>query len=456
MHFRTENPFKIVRPMAPSAFAHTLPADDLARPIRIGLLGFGTVGSGAYRMLQDNREAITRKVGRPLEVVRIGIRDSEKPRTLPPSMFTRDLEAILDDPDIDVIVELIGGIDPAARLVEAALLNGKNVVTANKELIAKHGSRLVHMAKARGLDLHFEAAVGGGIPLVQPLKHQLAGNDVLKLMGILNGTTNYILTRMTQEGAELDDVLAEAQKLGYAEADPTNDVDGFDAVYKLAILASICFGKQVPIEGVHREGIRGVSKLDIKFADALGFRIKLLGIVEPAEGGAILARVHPTLIPKSHPLASVNDVYNAVWIHGDFVGDVMLSGRGAGSHPTASAVIGDLIDVGRNIVSGGPGSAIPYDEGMETVPIDRLEAAYYVRMNVVDRPKVLGAIAGIFGEHEVSLAAMEMRVVDEEKEIGEIVFLTHRCRESSLAHALEALKSSDAVREICSWIRVEA
>ncbi|HRK22607.1 MAG TPA: homoserine dehydrogenase [Fimbriimonadaceae bacterium] len=442
--------------MAPSAYSHSSPHDPAARPIRIGMLGFGTVGSGAFRMLENNREAITRKVGRSLEIVRIGIRDSEKPRSLPPSIFTTDLDSILADPEIDVVLELIGGIDPAARLVEEALERGKNVVTANKELIAKHGSRLVHMAKARGLDLHFEAAVGGGIPLVQPLKHQLAGNDVLKLMGILNGTTNYILTRMTQEGADLEDVLSEAQTLGYAEADPTNDVDGFDAVYKLAILASICFGKQVPIDGVHREGIRGVNKLDIKFAEALGYRIKLLGIVEPAEDGAILARVHPTLIPKTHPLASVNDVYNAVWIHGDFVGDVMLSGRGAGSDPTASAVIGDLIDVGRNIVAGGPGSAIPYDEGMETVSIEQLETAYYVRMNVVDRPKVLGTIAGIFGDHEVSLAAMEMRVVDEANEIGEIVFLTHRCRESSFSNALTALQKSDAVREICSWIRVEA
>jgi homoserine dehydrogenase len=439
---------------APSVKPRTTSARN-ADPIRIALLGFGTVGSGAYRMLQDNKVAITSKVGRPLEVVRIGIRNEEKPRTLPREMFTTDLESILDDPTIDVVVELIGGIDPAARLVEKALEKGKNVVTANKELIAKHGSRLVHLAKSRGLDLHFEAAVGGGIPLVQPLKHQLAGNDVIKLMGILNGTTNYILTRMTEEGAELAPVLEEAQKLGYAEADPTNDVDGFDATYKLAILASICFGKQVPIEGVYREGIRGIGKLDIHFADTLGFKIKLLGIVQPAEDGAILARVHPTLISKSHPLASVSDVYNAVWLHGDFVGDVMLSGRGAGSHPTASAVIGDLIDVGRNIVSGGPGSAIPYGEGMVTVPIERLETSYYVRMNVPDRPKVLGAIAGIFGDHGVSLAAMEMRVLDPENGIGEIVFLTHKSRESAFKSALLDLGRSESVKEICSWIRVE-
>ena len=424
-------------------------------PIRIGLLGFGTVGSGAYRMLQDNRDAITQKIGRPIEVAKIGIRDWEKPRVLAQDMFTTDLDSLVDDPTIDVVIELIGGIDPAARLVEAALMRGKSVVTANKELIAKHGSRLVHLAKEQGLDLHFEAAVGGGIPLVQPLKHQLAGNDVLKLMGILNGTTNYILTRMTQEGAPLEEVLEEAQKLGYAESDPTNDVDGYDAVYKLAILGSICFGKQVPVEGIHREGISGISALDIQFAKTLGYRIKLLGIVEPAADGAIRARVHPTLLPKAHPLANVNDVYNAVWVHGDFVGDVMLSGRGAGSDPTASAVIGDLIDVGRNIVSGGRGSAIPYDEGMETASMDGLETAYYVRMNVPDRPKVLGAIAGIFGIFDVSLAAMEMRVIDAEQSIGEIVFLTHKSREASFKAALEGLRASPEVLEICSWIRVE-
>ncbi len=424
-------------------------------PIRIGLLGFGTVGQGAYQMLQDNRDAITRKVGRPLEIVRIGIKNEQKPRSLPAEMFTTNLDDILADPTIDVVVELIGGIDPAARLVEGALNRGKNVVTANKELIAKHGSRLVHLAKSKGLDLHFEAAAGGGIPLIQPLKHQLAGNDVLKLMGILNGTTNYILTKMTEEGADLEPVLAEAQALGYAEADPTNDIDGFDAVYKLAILASICFGRQTPVEGVYREGIRGISKLDIHYAEVLGYRIKLLGIVEPFGESAILARVHPALVPKSHPLASVNGVFNAVWLRGDFVGDVMLSGRGAGSEPTASAVIGDLIDVGRNIVAGGPGSAIPYDEGMETVSIDRLQTSYYVRLTVQDKPKVLGAIAGIFGDHDVSLAAMEMRVLDPEAGIGEIVFLTHRSLESSFRAALDVLRASEAVVEVCSWIRVE-
>ena len=404
-------------------------------------------------MLQDNREAITRKIGLGFEVVRIGIRDSSKTRQVDPSLFTCDLDSIVDDPSIDVILELIGGVDPAGTLVEKALLSGKHVVTANKELIAKQGSRLVHLAKSKGLDLHYEAAVGGGIPLIQPLKHQLAGNAVLKMMGILNGTTNYILTKMQREGAEFDEVLKEAQAKGYAEADPTNDVDGFDTSYKIAILASIAFGKQVPMEGVYREGIRSITKLDIRYADLLGYCIKLLGIVEPVGEDHILARVHPTLIPKSHPLASVDGVYNALWLHGDFVGDVMFSGRGAGSDPTASAVVGDFIDVGRNIFGAGAGSAIPYDTGMLTVPISDLRSSYYLRIRVQDRPKVLGVIATEFGNYDVSLAAMEMKTLTEGK--GEIVFLTHPCREQSFRASLEALRKSGTVEDVCNWFRVE-
>jgi homoserine dehydrogenase len=423
------------------------------RTIRIGILGFGTVGSGAYRMLQDNKEAIFRKIGLPVEVVRIGIRDATKGRSLASEMFTTDLESIVTDPNVDVVLELIGGVDPAARLVEQALMAGKHVVTANKELIAKHGSRLVHLARSRGLDLHFEAAVGGGIPLIQPLKHQLAGNDVIRLMGILNGTTNYILTKMQEEGAEFEDALAEAQEKGYAEPDPTNDVDGFDTAYKIAILGSIAFGKQVPMEGVYREGIRNVTRSDMQYADILGYRIKLLGIVDAVEEDRILARVHPTLIRKTHPLANVDDVYNALWLQGDFVGDVMFTGRGAGSEPTASAVIGDFIDVGRNIVAGGSGSAIPYDTGMLTAPISELRSAYYLRLIVEDKPRVLGEIATKFGDHDVSLAAMEMRTLDGGR--GEIAFLTHKCQEASFKAAIDSLKVKGSVDEISNWFRVE-
>lgn len=425
-----------------------------SRVLKIGLLGFGTVGSGVYRMLADNRESIEKKVGFRLEVTKIGVRDGSKPRELPSELFTTDLGSIVDDPSIDVIIEVIGGTDPAGALVERAIQNQKNVVTANKELMAKEGSRLVHMAKARRLDLHYEAAVGGGIPLVQPLKHQLAGNEVLKMMGILNGTTNYILTEMQDKGADFGDVLASAQALGYAEADPTNDVDGFDTMYKISILASIAFGKQVPIEAIHREGIRAVTRTDMQYADLLGYRIKLLGIVDAVAADRVRARIHPTLLPKAHPLANVHGVYNALWLNGDFVGDLMFSGRGAGSDPTASAVIGDLIDVGRNLAAGGPGSALPYDIGAKTESIDTLQTRNYLRLIVQDRPRVLGTIALEFGEHGVSLAEMEMKTLPEGR--GEMVFLTHPATESDFRAALTAVENMPNVEKVANSFRVES
>ncbi len=403
-------------------------------------------------MLEENREAITRKCGISYEIVKIGIRDIEKERSVDPVLFTTDLDSIVNDPSIDVILELIGGTEPAGRLVERALDNGKHLVTANKELIAKEGSRLVTKARDLQLDLHYEAAVGGGIPIVQPLKHQLAGNDVLRMMGILNGTTNYILTKMQEEGSDFNDVLKEAQDKGYAEADPTNDVDGFDTMYKISILASIAFGKQVDVAGVHREGIRKITKVDMQYADLLGYRIKLLGVVDGGNQQGIRVHVHPTLLPKAHPLASVNDVYNALWLRGDFVGDLMFSGRGAGSDPTASAVVGDLIDVFRNIKAQGQGSALPYGLGMSTLSMDGLESAYYMRIQVLDRPRVLGLIATTLGEHNISLAAMEMRTVTDE--VGEIVFLTHICAEERFMAALAAIKASPEVREVANYIRV--
>jgi homoserine dehydrogenase len=421
--------------------------------IRIGMLGFGTVGTGTYRMLLDNREAICRKIGRPIEIARIGIRDPKKERALDKARFTTDLSSIVCDPSIDVVVELIGGVDPAAELVESALMNGKHVVTANKELIAKHGSRLVHLAKSKDLDLHYEAAVGGGIPLVQPLKHQLAGNDVIRMMGILNGTSNYILTKMEEEGADFVDALAEAQAAGYAEADPTNDIEGIDTSYKISILASIAFGKQVPVESIYREGISKLGITDIEYARSWGYKIKLVGVVDAVGSDAVSVRVHPSMIPNTHPLASVNGVYNALWLHGDFVGDVMFSGRGAGSDPTGSAVIGDLIDVGRNLVRGGSGSAIPYDMGMKVVPIDNIQSAFYLRLVVKDRPKTLGEISMVFGAFEISIAEMQMRTLP--NELGEIVFLTHRASEKAFADALLQVGALEAVAKVAASIRVE-
>lgn len=418
------------------------------------MLGFGTVGSGTFRMLQDNRVSIERRVGRPIEISKVGIKDASKDRVAPSNLFTTDLESVVNDPNIDVVIEVIGGVVPAEDLITKAIENGKHVVTANKELIAKLGPGLMRKAASAKLDLHFEAAVGGGIPLIQPLKHQLAGNDVLKMMGIVNGTTNYILTRMTEDRLPLAVALQEAQEKGYAEADPTADVDGFDAQYKTAILAAIAFSKEVSPDDVYREGIRSISDVDIHFAQVLGYRIKLLGIVEAMPNG-ILARVHPTLLPRKHPLANVHDVYNAVWIHGDFVGDVIFSGRGAGSEPTASAVVGDLIDVCRNISYGGAGNAIMPEPGAVMLSIDDLYSRFYLRMQVTDKPKVLGEIASRLGDFDVSLAAMEMRVIDDSDKIGEIVFLTHKCKESEFRRAIDSLKTSEIVRSIDSWLRVE-
>ncbi len=404
-------------------------------------------------MLSDNVDEISSKTNARLQVTKIGVKDLSKCRQAPSELFTTDLNDIVCNPEIDVVIELIGGIEPAHDLVRTALENKKHVVTANKELIAKHGSDLINLAKNNGLDLHFEAAVGGGIPVIQPLKHQLAGNDVIKLMGILNGTTNYILTKMEQEGADFEDVLKEAQEKGYAEADPTSDVDGWDTLYKISILAAITFGKQIPLDEICREGIRNVSAEDMAYAELFGYKIKLLGICEETQTGEVLIRVHPTLIPKSHQIANVNDVYNAVWLHGDFVGDLMFSGRGAGADPTASAVVGDLIDVVRNIAVGGDGSAIPYGKGMKITPINDLETRYYIRLEVNDTPGTLGEIATALGKRQVGLAAMEMKTKVGGK--GEIAFLTHVCRESDFSLALHEVSALPSISKIENWIRVE-
>lgn len=428
------------------------------RHVRIGLLGCGNVGAALVELVRARGDEIAARTGLRLDVSRVAVRSLSKERgvELDSDVLTTDAESVVTDPDVDLVVEVIGGIEPARELIVDALKGGKPVVTANKELLANVGGELYAVAESAGVDLLFEAAVAGGIPIVRPLRESLVGEDVSRVTGIVNGTTNYILTKMTEEGADFDDVLLEAQAKGYAEADPTNDVDGFDTSYKIAILASIAFGRQVPVAGIYREGIRNISKEDIHYAGVLGYVIKLLGVVQPIEKDKLLVRVHPTLLPKNHQLASVSGVYNALWIHGDFVGDLMFSGRGAGSDPTASAVVGDLIDVGRNMAIGGQGSAIPWELSIETEPIESLETEYYLRLIVQDRPKVLGQIAMILGEDNVSLAAMEMRVLDPEANLGEIVFLTHRCKEGDFRRAIAEIEKSEIVERVCSWIRVES
>jgi Homoserine dehydrogenase len=424
--------------------------------IHIGILGLGVVGAGTVSLLRQNRAMIEQKVGARIDVKRVAVRDLSKKRAVEVErdLLTNNPIDVLDDPEIDIVCELIGGVSPAREYVLRALRNGKHVVSANKELIAKEGHAIIEEADQRHLDFQFEGAVGGGIPIIQPMRNALAGNRVQELMGIVNGTTNYILTRMTLEGADFEAVLREAQSLGYAEADPTSDVGGFDAQYKLAILSSIAFNSRVHVPDVYVEGITHVTKRDIECARELGYVIKLVAIAARLGEGEMQARVHPTLLPTAHPLASTNDVYNAIYVRGDAVGDVMFYGRGAGSGPTGSAVVGDIIDVCRNIRLGSTGRvATVHFEDAQMVPMDQVETKYYVRMLVADRPRVLAAIAGVLGDHEVSIESVRQKAAS--GETAEIVWVTHKVRESNMRAALQEMKKLEAVEQVYNWLRVE-
>src|SRR3954470_10197681 len=366
-------------------------------PVRVGLLGCGNVGAALVSQIQTGVDAIEARTGLRLEIARVAVRNlyRERPVDLPEGVLTHDAAAVVADPTIDVVVEVIGGIEPARTLILDALKAGKPVVTANKELLANVGAELFQTAAAAGVDLLFEAAVGGGIPLIRALRESLAGERIGRVMGIVNGTTNYILTRMTEQGASYHDALAEAQSLGFAERDPTADVEGFDAGAKAAILATIAFGQKVVAGDVYREGISSITGADIAFAGRLGYVIKLLAIAEQDEdGGDVAVRVHPVMIGQTHPLASVRESFNAVFIEGDAVGEVMLYGRGAGSLPTASAVLGDLIDAAHNLGIGGRGRS-PVLGRAAIRPIDEMSSQYYVNMEVADRPGVLAAVARV-------------------------------------------------------------
>ncbi len=423
--------------------------------INIGLLGCGNVGSGTIKVLQDNQEAIRRKLGVELRVSRIAVAHLEKPRPdwVDRSLLTTDPAHILDDPDIQIVAETIGGLNPAKSYLLRAMANGKHIVTANKELLAKQGQDLLPIAAERHLDFLFEGAVAGGIPIIGPLKTDLAANRITRIEGIVNGTTNYILTKMGQEDRDFTEVLAEAQKLGYAEVDPTDDVEGHDAAYKLSILASIAFSSRVPMDQVYFEGIRNISPADIRFARELGYVIKLLAIAK-RDDHAMELRVHPAFVPERHPLSSVNDVFNALYVHGDAVGDVMFYGRGAGSMPTGSAVAGNLMDVARNILHGSTGrvSCTCYDQ-LPVLPMEEVRTRYYIRMLVEDRPKVLAAVAGVLGEHHVSIASVVQRETHDG--LAEIVWLTHPAVERNLRAALQEVETLETVRSVNNMIRVE-
>ncbi len=423
--------------------------------IRVGVLGGGNVGAAVIRLLDEDAEEIARRAGCRLRVSRVAVRDPTKTRDVPldPSQLTGDAMEVLDDPDVDVVCELIGGDEPAGGLILAAFERGKPVVTANKELLATRGRELFDASDAKGLDLYFEAAVGGGIPLIRPLKESLTGERVRRVLGIVNGTTNFILTKMSDEGRSFADVLTEAQALGYAEADPTADVEGHDAAAKCAILASIAFNARVTSADVFREGIARVSPEDVEFARRLGYVVKLLAIAELVDGERIAARVHPSMIPATHPLAAVRDAYNAVFVEGPHIGELMFYGRGAGGDATATAVVGDLVSVARNLQSGARGVGCTCFHERTIRPMSEMEGQYYILTSVEDRPGVLAEIAGVFGRNRVSLKSMWQEGMGEE---ARLVFVTHRAREGAFQDAAAQIRELASVREVRSILRVEA
>lgn len=423
--------------------------------INIGIIGLGTVGCGALACLLDNRAEIECKVGSRVEVVKIADLDitTERPVKFDKSILTTDVSQVLDDPEIDIVIELTGVVKPAKEFILRALRNGKHVVTANKELVAKEGAEIFDEAAKRGLDFCFEGSVGGGIPIIASLKSSLAANRIEQVMGIVNGTTNYILTKMAHEGRDFADVLREAQEHGYAEPDPTNDIEGYDARYKIAILAAIAFTSRVSVDDVYCEGITKITERDIENARELGYAIKLLAIAKRS-GEAVQIRVHPTLIPQDHPLASVNDVFNAIYVHGDFVGDVMFYGRGAGARPTGSAIAGDVMDIARNINFGSTGRLPSLClRPLEVQSMDEVITRYYIRMLVADRPGVLASIAGVFGEHQVSIASVMQK--DQQGVNAEIVMVTHHVAEGNFRQAMQLISKLPVVSEVSTWIRVE-
>lgn len=430
-----------------------------ATPVRLGVLGCGNVGAALVQLLADRRADIAARTGLDISVTRVAVRSTARARgvELPPDVLTTDAATVVADPDVDVVVEVIGGIEPARELILQALKSGKPVVTANKELLANHGAELFTAADAAGVDLLFEAAVAGGIPLIRPLRESLVGEPIRRVMGIVNGTTNYILTRMTEAGASYHDALAEAQSLGYAERDPTADVEGYDAGAKAAIIAMIAFGARVVAGDVYHEGISGITAEDIAVADRLGYRVKLLGIAERHDTDGepeIGVRVHPALVPVQHPLAAVRDSFNAVFIEGEAVGDLMLYGRGAGGSPTASAVLGDIIDAAGNLRRGTHGS-IGTLKRARIRSIDDLESAYYLSLDVVDRPGVLAQVADVFGRHRVSIRSMEQEASEPGNgSEARLIFLTHTACERDVQATLHDLRELDVVDSVGTMLRV--
>lgn len=417
------------------------------------MLGCGNVGASLVKLIADRADAIEARTGLRLEVAAVAVRNMSRERgvDLPDGVITRDAHAVAADPAIDIVVEVIGGIEPARELIAMAMANGKPVITANKELLANVGTELFGLADDAGVDLLFEAAVAGGIPLIRALRESLRGEPIRRVMGIVNGTTNFILTKMTEDGADYGVALAEAQALGFAERDPTADVEGFDAAAKAAIIATVAFGVKVVAGDVYHEGISQVTAHDIAVARRLGYVVKLLGIAErmPATG-EIAVRVHPAMVPVTHPLASVRESYNAVFVEGDAVGSLMFYGRGAGGMPTASAVLGDVIDAAVNLSKGTHGSLGTFGRAV-TLPIDETTAEYLLSLEVADRPGVLHSVTGVFARNGVSIRAAEQEGIAPD---ARLVFITHEAKESAVQATMRELRELDVVRNVGGLLRV--
>ena len=428
----------------------------MSRPLSVGVAGLGTVGGGVLKLLRANADIIAARAGRAIAVTAVSARDRNRDRGLELGglRWYEDPVALANDAGVDVVVEAMGGSEgPARALVEASLTNGKPVVTANKALLAIHGAELAALAESKNVPLTFEAAVAGGIPAIKALREGLAANHITRVAGILNGTCNYILTVMREAGREFSDVLADAQKLGYAEADPSFDVDGIDAAHKLSILAALAFGRPVAFKDVYVEGIRGVSALDIAFANELGYRIKLLGIARQTAAG-IEARVHPCMVPQAAPIARVDGVFNAVVAEGDFVGRVMLEGRGAGEGPTASAIVADLIDIARGRATPVWGAASGALSDAPSVPMEAHHGCYYLRLMVVDRPGVIADVTAVLRDEGISLESMLQRGRSPGESVP-VVLVTHETNEAAMRIALERIGALGAVMEAPAMIRIE-
>jgi homoserine dehydrogenase len=422
------------------------------KPVRIGMLGCGVVGSEVARLLLADTEELSTRAGVKIELSRIAVRTIKDYPGINPALFTTDPFSIVNDPEIDLIVEVMGGIEPAYELALLAIKNRKSIVTANKALLASHGAELFTAAYAQGEDIYYEASVAGAIPIIRPLRDSLVGDFVIRVMGIVNGTTNYILTKMHEEDKEFAVALKEAQDLGYAEADPTADIEGFDAAAKAAILSGLAFHTRVTVSDVYREGISNITLEDVKLAKDLGYVIKLLAIAELTPADEISVRVHPVMIEKSHPLASVRDAFNAVFVEAESAGPLMFYGRGAGGAPTASAILGDVLAVSRHIAHNAVGQRETDYADRDIAPIETTKTKFLIRLVVQDKPGVLAAIAQVFATQGVSIQTVDQNGRDAD---AELIIVTHLATEGELKSTVDALKQMDIVSKISSVIRVE-